>query len=248
MGDQNRAIGFDRKIDLGWIEMTAACAATGLSAKEINVLVDEFLKGLVRGEDARRKTKNLLTGIWVRVSVDVQAYRDAGLGLLREVEGKDRLAIHWGMCIATYPFFSDVVSQIGRLNSLQGDMSLEQIRRRIIEKYGDRERVHRSVRHVVQSLRTWEVLLSKKSGLYSVHTPIRLTNPNLEAWLVESCFHAAPNTRIPFNQLATVNACFPFSLSLELDDLRLNPRLDVFRQALDTDIVSLKRCGISTME
>ncbi|KXK39350.1 MAG: hypothetical protein UZ16_OP3001000473 [Candidatus Hinthialibacteria bacterium OLB16] len=244
MGDQNRAIGFDRKIDLGWIEMTAACAAMGLSAKEINVLVDEFLKGLIRGEDARRKTKNLLTGIWVRVSRGVQAYRDAGLGLLEEVGGKDRLAIHWGMCIATYPFFWDVISQIGRLSSLQGEMSLEQIRRRIIEKYGDRERVHRSVRHVVQSLRAWDVLRLKKSGIYSVRTPIRLGNPSLEAWLVESYFHAVPGTSIPFNHLTNFSADFPFSLSLGLNDLRLNPRLEVFRQSMDIDFVSLKRCGI----
>lgn len=240
MGDQNRAIGFDRNIDLGWIEMTAAFAAQGLSTKEINGLVDEFLKGLIRGKDARRKTKNLLTGIWVRIPVGVQAYRDAGLALLHEIEGESRLALHWGMCVAAYPFFSEVVSQIGRLNVVQGNMSLEQIRRRVIERYGDRERVQRSVRHVVQSLRTWKILLSKRAGLYSVCKPIQLTSSNLEAWLIESCFYATPNIKIPFQQLLKLNACFPFSFSLGLNDLHLNPRLEVFRQGLDSDIVSLK--------
>ena len=61
-------------------------------------------------------------------------------------------------CNYQLPLFFDVMTQIGRLLKLQNSFSSNQITRRIVEKWGDTQRVKRSVRHVLQTLKIWDVI------------------------------------------------------------------------------------------
>jgi len=61
-----KPIGFDRKIQLGWLDATAGWAAEGLSPREIRNRLDEVLAGKVAGSgshSARGKTKTVLLHI-----------------------------------------------------------------------------------------------------------------------------------------------------------------------------------------
>jgi len=235
-----RRIGFDRKIEISWLDTTANLVAEKLSIEEITNRLDSLLLSVGLKGAALTKTRTVLLGVWVKVPEKLTLYRDAGIKLFYNQEGEKRLAIHWGMSIASYPFFGYVVNQIGRLHRLQEGATLSEIRRRVVEKYGDTERVHRSVRHVTQTLRIWNIFQSEDKGYYKANKPIILNESHLQAWLIESIFYSNSSAKIHFNHIIENNIFFPFELHLNIHEISKNPRLEIFRQELDSDVVLLK--------
>jgi len=244
MSKAKKTIGFDRRIQLDWLDLTAEWAAQGRSAQEIRDLLDRVLEGKVAGNgarSAREKTKTVLLHVWVVIPDKLHPLREAGLALLQSQHRSARLALHWGMCMAAYPFFGEVVGEIGRLSLLQGKVTLQQVRRRIVERWGDTERVHRSVRHVTQTLRDWAVLdTGQQKGTYIPKTATSFENRELQVWLVEANILASGTSMCPLRQLVSHPALFPFTLTLTPQDISRNPRLEIFRQGLDEDIVMLR--------
>ena len=119
----HKLVGFDRKIHLSWLDATADWASQGLPAADIRQRLDRLLDGQVAGigsHSARGKTMTVLMHVWVLVPDTLVPLRDDGLLLLRDWGEDSRLPLHWGMCLAGYPFFRDVASTTGRLLSLQG--------------------------------------------------------------------------------------------------------------------------------
>jgi len=239
-----KIIGFDRRIHLEWVEATAEWKAQGLTIKTIRTNLYNLLEGHVSSkvqDGAIRKTFTVLSHIWLTVSDDLVPLRDDGLFLLLKVRRSERIALHWGMCMATYPFFSEVAGQVGRLNRLQGKFTLHQVRRRTIEKWGDTERVRRSVRHVVQSLRDWKVLIPlERKGAYSKNNPITIESKLLKSWLVEALVRSNKANIIPVRSVKNNPIFFPFTMDQPtVRDLDANTRLSTFRHGLDEDMVTL---------
>lgn len=237
-------IGFDRRIRLEWLDDVAQWASEGLPLSSIRERIYHALEGQVSGaveDGALRKTFTVLAHVWVNVPEKIIPLRDEGIFLLERARGKERLAVHWGMCMATYPFFSEVARQVGRLSNLQESFTLDQVRRRVVEGWGDTERVRRSVRHIVQTLRDWDVLISEESkGTYSKNTPILIEMPALKAWLVEAQLISNEASAVPLRTILEGPALFPFRIGrITTKELEKNYRLTTFRHALDEDMVSL---------
>jgi hypothetical protein len=242
---KRRTIGFDRKIQFDWLDATADWAAQGLSAQEIRERLRHLLEGQVAGSSsnsARGKTMTVLLHIWVLAPDELAPLRDDGLAILRDRSGRDRLPLHWGMCVATYPFFRDVAAITGRLLSLQGTAVLSQIVRRMIEKWGERSTLIRAVQRVARSFVEWGVLVETgQRGIFSAASPIMVTHDNrLGSWLLEAGLSNGEQQAHPFRSLVGSAVFFPLSLQLSLRDVRNNPRLEVHRQGLDEDIVMLQ--------
>jgi hypothetical protein len=237
-------IGFDRRIRVEWLDDVAKWASEGLSLSSIRERIYQALEGQVSGaveDGALRKTFTVLAHVWVNVPEKIIPLRDEGIFLLEKAKGKERLAVHWGMCLATYPFFNEVVRQVGRLSNLQERFTLDQVRHRVVEGWGDTERVRRSVRHIVQTLRDWEVLLSEEGkGTYSKNAPINIEMMSLKIWLVEAQLLSNGAGAVPVRAILEGPALFPFRIGhITTKELEKNRRLITFRHALDEDMVSL---------
>lgn len=243
MSEEKRTIGFDRKIQLDWLDATAGRLAQGQSPGEIRAHLDRLLEGQVAGNAPRgaaHKTKTVLLHIWVLVPESLRPLRDEGLALFQEQPRPVRLALHWGMCLATYPFFHDVAATTGRLLTVQGTAALSQVKRRIMEGWGQRSTVIRATQRLVRCFVDWGVLReTDEPGVF--HSPPKIGLDDSKAvgtWLIEAYLSSRGSEMIPFRQLLTRPALFPFSLSLSLQDIVQNPRLELFRHGLDEDVVT----------
>lgn len=243
MGAERRTIGFDRKVRLEWLDATADWAAEGLSAGDLRSRLDRLLEGQVAAgghRSAREKTKTVLLHIWVEVPSALAPLRDNGLSLLQRCSGRARIPVHWGMCLATYPFFRDVTSAAGRLLRLQGTVALSQVTRRMAETWGERSTVIRATQRLVRSLVLWDVLReTPENGIFTSAPPIQVGGDGEPgAWLVEASLAGSGQQGKPLRSLLSSPALFPFELQVSRRHLDANQRLEIHRQGLDEEMVT----------
>lgn len=239
-----KVIGFDRDIQLEWLDKTAVWASQGLKIEEIRSNLDRLLEGKVKRSgqrSARDKTMTVLLHVWSQVPDALTPLRDEGLRMLPERTSKERLPLHWGMCIATYPFFRDVVAIIGRLLRLQGTVALTQLTRRATESWGERSTVIRAARRIGRSLVRWGILTeSGERGVYLQAPMVTITNDDeVGPWLVEAGLSNCDGQARPLRSLLGSPELFPFSLAVSTVLLRSRKSLEIHRLSLDEEMVSL---------
>jgi hypothetical protein len=235
-------IGFDQTIRLAWLDATAGAVARGLTASQIRSELEQDLMAEVPGEgphNARGKAKTILLRIWVLVPESLQTLRDEAIQLLSETDHTERLAIHWGMCLAAYPLFRSVAATVGRLLEIQSVVAQSQVIRRTAEIWGDRTTIHRAVPRILGSFVDWGVLRrGERRGLYYPVAPLAVPSTDVQRWLVEALFASTEDRSARFDQLVGNPALFPFKLSLAPRDLFRHPRLELLRLGLDADVVA----------
>src|SRR5689334_21327341 len=122
MGNNPRMVGFDRRVNLDWLNATAGYVSQGLSTQEIKHRFGDILKGELSDSGSRSsksKTLSVLLRIWVTVRDEVRPLRDKASDLIREQSEDNWVSLHWGLCLATYPFFHTIAETAGRLLTLQ---------------------------------------------------------------------------------------------------------------------------------
>jgi hypothetical protein len=235
-----RTIGFDRQVHLEWLDVLAHRLADGASAKEAREVLWGLLDGVVAGEtlqSARGKTLTVVSRIWLTVPPGVSPMRDSALSLIRYASAEERLGIHWALMSAAYPFFVDLASNIGKLIALNGELSLSQVTRRLVEVWGDRSTLRPAAQRVVRSMIRWGVLREgKRRGHYLPPPNAIVVSAGVAELLIEGLLIAA-GRGLPLSQLLAHPAAFPFELRLDPTCLRKSERLRLHRQGDQTDFV-----------
>jgi hypothetical protein len=246
MSLERKVVGFDRRIRRGWLDATAERVCLDGGRREVVAALDELLAEEVRGEgvhSARGKTETVLLRVWLRPATLAQPLHAEAVRQFPAASSTARLVLHWGLCLMAYPFFSDLVSIVGRLLDLQDGVDLSQVQRRMAEIWGERSTIRRAVTRVVMSLVDWNVLEEKSRGNYRPVAPIELSSHALQLWLLEAHFIARADRSTPFAQLVQAPALFPFCLNLSPSGLRGHPRLELIRLGLDEAVVVPREAG-----
>lgn len=240
-------IGFDRFIRLNWLEQVARLVRDGASRSNIVDALDADLRAAFPtagdgSRNAREKVLTVLICTWSVVPPDLVTFRNDGLAMLDQVTSSGRLALHWGMLLAAYPFFGAVATTAGALLRLQGTFSAGQLQRRMRERYGERETVVRASRRVLQSMADWGALAETgEHGVYTNTTRRTITDVALGPWLIEAALRADERSALSLTSLVRTPSLFPLDLNgLRAGRLAARPRLEVVRQSLDEDIVLLR--------
>ena len=247
MNGRKNQIGFSQRIRLEWLDQTANLILAGNDKARINDTLQDFLQDKVsvggtsvRGN--REKAITILLKTWLTVPSELGTLRDEGLEILQGLRREDRIAVHWGMALAAYPFWGAVAAQTGRLLRLQGTVSAAHVQRRIKEKYGERATASRAARRVLRSFIDWGVLNeTHDKGVYEQGRQFPVEEPRLIAWMVEASLRARSNGAAPIKDLLDNPSIFPFHLShIPAEHVAsFSPRLDVLRHGLDDDLVML---------
>ncbi len=244
---QQASVGFSQRIRLEWLEKTSNLALAGNTPEQIKTVLDETLQSrLSVGSNARwgnrEKSISILMNIWVTGPERLKPLQSEGLELLRRLLRDAHLPVHWGMSMATYPFFGTVAETVGRLLRLQGTVTVAQAQRRLREQLGERETVSRATQRILRCFVDWGVLQdSPQKGTY-VPTSVRpIEDRQLAAWMIEAVLRASETSYLNLNAIGQTPMLFPFVLpSLNVGVLRINERLDSYRQGLDEDFITLR--------
>jgi hypothetical protein len=236
-------MGFGKKVRALWLDLSLEFAANGVSFLDGKAELSELIRIDNSGTDAIRKALDGLNRVWFNPPDYCRATRDAGLSLYRSENRPQSLLLHWGMAIAAYPFVGAVAEAVGRLLRLQGIASIRDVKRRVGEKFGEREIVERLVRFDVSSFLDWGVLAAtKEKGRYGAARPIPVSNPNHSAWLIETLLHSRSQAALSLSQVRQHPLLFPFTLegmSTGLAISKSNPRLHAMRHSHNEELITL---------
>lgn len=247
MSNKKVTIGFDRYIEKQWIDQTAKWVSQGKNRSELHTLIDDYLSPYIKGETSLRKTKNVLFGCWVNQSDKNIAYKVQAIDLWKKVKAEERLMIHWGLAMASYPYFASVVRQIGRLNRLQGDIHSKELQKRVVENHGDTESVRRAASRLLQSLTQWGVLEQLNISTFHVKSTLVTTDRELLGWLAVSPLLSSDRTRIDVAEIYSDPAFFPFVIDNQLMKPQTNDLVEVVHQGMSEIVIGLIKNGCHTI-
>ncbi|MBK1702256.1 hypothetical protein [Thiococcus pfennigii] len=238
------SLGFDRRIDLEWLDAAAAQARPGATSAEMRAYLWNLLDGLVSGDksnSARGKTVTVLHHIWGESDRDAEALRQRALAQLPKSTSDERLALHWAMMVARYPVFTDVAAAAGRLLTLQGAFTLAHLTRRLVAAWGERSTVERAAQRIIRSMVQWRVLTDMATpGIYAGKPHPRKVGPETGMLLVEALLLDSEEQSVPVGQLIGHPAFFPFAVDVNAGHVRSAAQFRVHRQGLDSDFVELR--------
>ncbi|MGD0004502.1 MAG: hypothetical protein ABSE06_09770 [Anaerolineaceae bacterium] len=236
----NKGIGFSRTITLDWLDATIAMCMEGKEPAEIRQQLEKLLSYTIGGKVPRRKTIDVLMGVWVKAE---PSQRQAGLNLYQRLTTRpDRLCLHYGMILTRFPFFRLCTSTVGQIARTEDKINRKIIKDRVAAEMGHLGDLDRSIDRLIVSLLDWGILTP---GVEKHYYKIQLRNmvasfPALEVWLLSCALIAHPSDAVPFNDLLYLPELFPFRFSISVDQLRQDPRFEVQRQGGGLDMVSLQ--------
>lgn len=232
-----KAVGFDQKILLHHLDYTAREAIT-TARKDMYTKLNEYLLPDIHGDKSRKNAITMLMKIWYLVPEEHLEIRQQALELFAKSTREERLALHYGMTLLAYPFFRDVVTEIGILSRLQFEVPSQQIYRKIKALYGERRRVEVAISAVLTTLRFWKVLRSQKNGI-EVLGKRSLTSTTLKSWLAKVALKASGKQYMPIDLLYSQPMLFPFDFTLYVSELSQD-QFDVSRQGVDLVMVGVR--------
>jgi hypothetical protein len=240
-------VGFSQRIRLEWLEEAAELVLSGKTERQIKAALEEMLLDKLSVESLaergnRSKAITILMKIWVTPPVPLGALNQEGLRLLRELPLKEHLAIHWGMCLAVYPFFGLVAETVGHLLSLQEQISIAQVQRRLRELLGERETVERATSRVIRCFVDWGVLEdSPEKGFYRVAYLRSINHTQVISWLVEAKLLSSGSKTGILALIVHSPALFPFRFTEFIPaQVEHNKRLELFNQGYNQNVVALR--------
>jgi len=238
----DNAIGFRRNIYLDWMEATAAFVAAGNNEATVRARLDPILAHKVQSEGNRRYAITILLNVWMASSAQHPALHATALRLFdAATTPTDRLWLHYGMTLATYPFFQQTVRVIGQQVQLRDSFSSAAIKRAMIADRGHLGALEKAVERVLFSLRDWGILNARERKATYVPIDPRLTASTIDvqSWLLAAVLAVHSGEEAPFLDLIRLPELFPFAFTLSLDHLRRHPWFAVQRQGAALDMVRL---------
>jgi len=247
--ERHDRLGIKQTIQKQWMDRVLRMLLSGMSEPEIRNDLNSYLSNQKQsGGVGERgiKTYGMAIAIlasWFSPRDELLGFRDEALSLVRTLPEEMWLPIHWAVISSSYPFWFNVARQIGRLLSLQEQITRSQIFNRLKEQYGARETVSRNARYCVRSFVAWGVLKdSKTRGCYERGTKLTISNHDVAILMIESALYADPGGKA-LGLLCNHPAFFPFKLPVLSGNvfIRRSNRLDVIRHGLDDELVLLRK-------
>lgn len=223
-------IGFDRRIELDWLDETAGQMMRQVEPTAVRDYLLTYLAKDIRGVEAREKTALVLSRIWVRPR-QATHLRDEALTFLPTILPSERLWLHWGLTLLAFPFFRDIAAISGRLLRIQGQFSMGQVIDRMVAIWGERTTLVRATQRVLRSCVAWGTLMEgTPRGTYLATATLQTSTPILRDWFLEAALRAHETDGVLTEELTRLPEIHPFAPHIQNYELMRLDRFEVQQQ------------------
>jgi len=233
-----KRIGFSRNITLEWLDETARYTSEMKDHEKVRQALNYTVTSH-EGQEAKRKTIDVLIRTWTRVSEEHLKLRDHAIELLRDTRSEETIWLHWGLLLLAYPIFYDVSNTIGRLLALQGEVTTGQIKRSISKDWGERTTLNRTISRIIQSLKDWNILRNSENNTYRLTKKIETKNVDLQIWILEALINSDPSRTIILQEIPRTPPLFPFTITLNTTQIINSKKFEIINQASNIQLIKL---------
>lgn len=230
----DKGLGFIRNINLAWLDATADACLRNADVQALREELDQYLKPEMEGIESRRKTIDVLLGIWRKTAIIDQHLHTQALDFLPRIPVSERIWLHYGLTLLYYPFFRQTAAVIGQFARTGEPVTRAAVKNRLAAEIGHLGSLNRAAERIVASLVDWDILIYQKKG--NLYLPQLQGNKSdhqeLQCWLLACALYAHPSDQLPYSDLVRLPELFPFRFTVLLDHLRTNPRFAVNRQGM----------------
>jgi hypothetical protein len=230
-----KAVGFDQKIQLAHLDLTANLLRQ-YPSKEMYSLLNIELMNSIKGDKSRKNAITMLMKTWKLVNPIIIDMRDALLIEYPYLSSKEKLIANYCLTCIAYPFFREQMYYIGKLLKMSDDIQSRSIVNEMKNRYGDRRRVEVAVGAVFSSAKDWLLLTMSKPGVYQARKlEIDIQNPLLKALMIEvMMMHYEANT-VSTDIVNNSAIFYPFDYHIRIGDLD-KERYSIIKNIRDTII------------
>lgn len=220
----------DRALSLPLLETVYRIASLDVGFEERSAQLTIALREHTTEADAKTRLKWAVSRVWVNPPTPAAAMIRWAISNPRQFP--DRRLMHVGALAATIPFAGSALSQLGRAFALDETLTVADLRRRLVARWGETSTVCAAASKTVTSLRRLGIISG--GGRQPITARPRLkANPLTTAWLIHAVILCRQATSIETRDAAeapelfwadqnTPDPCYPH---LELHTEALNRRV-----------------------
>lgn len=214
----SKMIGMSRNINLEWLNKVAELYISGGTESDIRVSLNEYLEFEIKSPTNLRKTRTILTNIWVKDTEDMEEFKEIAVDLFKTDKIENILLAHWCLTILAYPVFSDICSTIGNMDSNMSPINNREIKNKMFDLWGERSTLFHSIDKNIRTLKDMGVLSTLEGNQYGV---IKFTIKDSKAmvFIVKTIVHMRDKLYVSIDELNNSSEFFPFEYNIGMDIL-----------------------------
>jgi hypothetical protein len=237
----DKGLGFIHNINSSWLDAVAEARLRTENMQSIRKDLEQFLKHDLKGDVSRRKTIDVLVGIWCKTAEVDKSLHGQALAFYSAVQANERVWLHYGLALLYYPFFRQTLAMVGQFARTGEPITRPAVKGRLAREIGHLGSLNRAAERIVASLVDWGALVHQKKG--NVYIPqlqiFKTTNMGLQSWLLACAISAHPSDQLPLPDLIRLPELFPFQFTATLDTLRADSKFTIQKQGM-WDMVGLQ--------
>ena len=200
-------IGLSKNVKLEWMNLAADQHLLGKTQTEAMPVIDERIHESIKCQANVRTIRAILMNMWFK---NQDCFLEKATNVTRGISYNERLAVHWALLLVRYPFFYDLCSAIGNLFEFRDEITIEQIRNRVYDKWGARATLKPGLSQVIHMLKDLKILNPvKPTGTYT-HNSIIVSDVNIMQLLCASIIFASGKEYMTWENITQHPAIFPF--------------------------------------
>lgn len=195
----------DRALSLPLLDTVHRIASLDASAQERSAQLTIALREHTTDADAKKRVKWAVSRIWINPPQPAVAMIRWAID--HPEHFPDRRLMHTGALMATVPFVGSALGQLGRSFALDQTLTVTDLRRRLVARWGETSTVREAVGKTVTSLRRLGIV--DGGGRQPITRRPRLdASPLATAWLVHAVILCRQASSIEVRDAATAPELF----------------------------------------
>jgi hypothetical protein len=210
-----KIIGLSRSIKLEWLNKTVELVLEGKDETQVKDELNEYLSYEIKSTTNLRKTREILTNVWLRTSDELSTLKKLALKAYNN-DKSNKLALHWSMMLITYPVFSDVCALIGKLTNIQDTFTPSWLKEKLFERWGERTTLFYSSDKILQTLKLFGAIENEKVGVYRIKKYLVTDEKTIQVLLL-AILHLREKAYYEITELSSVPQAFPFDYGVSYE-------------------------------
>ena len=215
-----KMVGLSRNLKMTWLNKAVELLSENLPEQEYKDRLNEYLSFDIKSPTNLRKTREILMNLWYYENPETKSLRTQARALI-EKDSDNSLAAHWCIILATYPIFVDVSRIIGNLSEFEKEFTLQQLKQKIFDEWGERATLFHSIDKIIATMKAIGALKAEKLGRYTI-VKHEVRDDKVNALLASAGMTVEDKGNFTLQDLREMSYMFPFKYQIERKMLMMN--------------------------